>query len=229
MSRRGALEGVTLFDINRVVLAESIRGLSREFPGVEFQGIAGDFERDLARLGPGGGRLVVFLAGTIGNLAPEAVPGFLRSVASQMAPGDAFLVGVDLLKDPARLHAAYNDAAGVTARFNRNILRVVNRRFDADFDPEAFEHRAFFDAERAWIEMRLVARRATRARVGALARVYEFRVGDEIRTEISCKYSRESFERRTTGTGLAIESWTTDPERLFALALLKRGSGTLPA
>jgi L-histidine N-alpha-methyltransferase len=220
--RDGRLRQVLLMDVSRQVLLESVAGLEREYPEATVIGLVGDFERDLAKLGPGGERLVLFLAGTVGNLHPSAVPSFLRRVAAQMENGDHFLVGVDLVKDPRRLHAAYNDAAGVTAEFNRNILRVVNRRFGADFDPEAFEHVAFWDAESEWIEMRLRALRPMRVRFQALGVSLYLGRGEEIRTELSCKYTRESWLARCRGTGLALAGWFTDPEALFALALLRR-------
>ena len=131
-------------------------------------------------------------------------------------------MGVDLVKDPARLHAAYNDAAGVTAEFNRNILRVLNDRLRADFDPDGFEHRAFYDVERQWIEMRLRALRPMVARVPAAGIKLSLAKGDEIRTELSCKYTQESFASRLAGTGLVLERWITDPEHLFASVLLRR-------
>ena len=131
-------------------------------------------------------------------------------------------MGVDLVKDPARLHAAYNDAAGVTAEFNLNILRVLNDRLGADFDPADFEHRAFYDPRCQWIEMRLRARRAVTARVPAAGIELSLAEGEEIRTELSCKYTRETLAARLFGSGLALEAWITDPERLFASALLRR-------
>ncbi len=136
--------------------------------------------------------------------------------------GDAFVVGVDLVKDPARLHAAYNDSQGVTAEFNRNILRVINRRLGADFDPGDFEHRAFYDPERQWIEMRLRARRRLTARVPAARIELRLAAGDEIRTELSCKYTRDSLTARLARTGLVVGQWITDPENLFASVLLRR-------
>ena len=219
----GTLERCVLLDISGGVLADSVRSLETDYPGLQVRGVLGDFQDDLAGLGPGGGRLALFLAGTIGNLHPDdEVPGFLRAVARQLEPGDAFLVGLDLVKDERRLHAAYNDSAGVTAEFNRNILRVVNAALDADFDPEAYDHVAFYDRERAWIEMRLRARDDQQVRVPGAGIELTLRRGDEIRTELSCKYTRGSFEARLEGTGLRLESWHTDAEGLFALALLRR-------
>jgi len=204
-------------------LAESVRRLEADYPGLSVRGVVGDFQDDLEALGPGGGRLALFLAGTFGNLHPDLeVPGFLRAMARQLARGDAFLVGLDLVKDEERLRAAYNDAAGVTAEFNRNILRVVNAALDADFDPGAFDHVAFYDREHAWIEMRLRARRDQRVRVPGADLELTLRRGQEIRTELSCKYTRAGFEAALAGTGLRLESWLSDAESLFALALLRR-------
>lgn len=222
MTRAGCLEGCLLFDINERYLTDSVLRLSEDYPGLEARGIVGDFLRDLGALGPGGGRLAIFLAGTIGNIHPDEVPRFLGRLGLGLGPGDGCLLGVDLVKEEARLHAAYNDSAGVTAAFNRNILRVINERLGADFDPAAFEHVAFYDARHAWIEMRLRAVRESCVRVPAAGLELRYRPGDEIRSEISCKYTRESLEARLPGTGLVLERWFTDREGLFALAFLRR-------
>ena len=222
MARAGRLERCLLLDINPLFLSESTRTLAREFPGLSARGVVGDFLDDLHLLGPGGGRLAALFAGTIGNVHPAQVPAFLARMAEQLAPGDGFLVGVDLVKDVGRLEAAYNDAAGVTAEFNRNILRVLNDRLGADFDPEAFEHVAFYDRANAWIEMRLRASRSQRVRIPAASLDLTFETGEEIRTEISCKYTRASFASLLPGSGLDVDRWYTDPEHLFALALLRR-------
>jgi L-histidine N-alpha-methyltransferase len=179
---------------------------------------------DLDSIGPGGDRLIAFLGSTIGNLHPDdEVPAFLRRVAGQLAPGDAFLLGVDLVKDTATLEAAYNDTQDVTAEFNRNILRVLNERFGADFDPDQFDHVAFYDEARAWIEMRLRARRAMRVRVPAAGLTLSLSRGEEIRTEISCKYTLGTLQARARGAGLWVERWLTDPEPVFGLALMRAG------
>jgi L-histidine N-alpha-methyltransferase len=149
-------------------------------------------------------------------------------MARQLEPGDSFLVGVDLVKDEARLHAAYNDSAGVTAEFNRNILRVVNAHLGADFDPEAFEHVAFYDPENAWIEMRLRASRDMGVSIPGADLRLDLRRGDEIRTELSCKYTRTSVEGWLPGTGLRVEAWHTDPDDLFACVLLRRTDAVIP-
>ena len=229
MLRRGRPARCRLFDINALFVAESVRRLAERFPAVDVRGVVGDFTEDLGGLGPGGGRLAVFFAGTIGNLHPVEVPPFLRRVAAQLAPGDALLVGVDLVKDSARLEAAYNDAAGVTAEFNRNILRHINDELEADFDPDAFAHVAFYDRKRAWIEMRLAATRVQRVRIPAAGLALDYAPGDEIRTEISCKYTGASFGALLPSTGLGLDGWHTDPDHLFALALLRRQAHGLPA
>jgi L-histidine N-alpha-methyltransferase len=218
----GTLRRCVLLDINEELLRRSVDALADAYPRLAVQGIAGDFLRDLGEIGPGGDRLLAFLGSTIGNLHPsDEVPGFLARVARHLSPEGTFLLGLDLVKDKARLEAAYNDAAGLTAEFNRNILRVLNARFGADFEPADFEHVAFYDEREAWIEMRLRARRRLRARVPAAGVTLELAKGDEIRTEISCKYTRESLLARATGAGLALEAWFSDPDRLFALALMR--------
>jgi L-histidine Nalpha-methyltransferase len=241
MQRAGLLRSCVLFDINESFLEQSADELARGYEGLSVRGIVGDFAKDLSAVGPcqriatspgdlGGGRMAIFLAGTVGNLHPSEVPPFLRRVRALLEPPDAFLLGVDLVKDPARLEAAYNDAAGVTAQFNLNILEVINQRLGADFDPTAFRHVAFYDRRRAWIEMRLRAARPSRVHIPAADLIVNFREGDEIRTEISCKYTRESLGAVLTDTGLEIARWFTDPESLFALALLTpRGSHALQA
>jgi L-histidine N-alpha-methyltransferase len=222
MARSGRLRRCVLFDINERVLQDSLRALAAAYPGIEAKGVAGDFATDLAAIGRSDERrLAIFLGGTIGNLPSSDVPGFLTRLSSVLAPGDGFLLGVDLVKDPARLHAAYNDAAGVTARFNRNILSVVNEALQGDFDPAAFEHVAFYDEGQARIEMRLRAIRPTRVRVAGAGIERAFEAGDEIRTEISCKYTRASLEALLPKT-LRLVDWLTDDEELFALAVMER-------
>ena len=231
MARSGRLRRCVLFDINERSLDESLRSLSAAYPGLDGRGVAGDFSTDLGAIGTSRARrLAIFLGGTIGNLLPSRVPSFLADLSRVLSPGDGFLLGVDLVKDPARLHAAYNDAAGVTARFNRNILNVVNRALDGDFDPAAFEHVAFYDAGHAWIEMRLRALRPTRVRIRHAGVDRVFQAGDEIRTEISCKYTRPSLQALLPGTGLRVVDWLTDEERLFAVAVMERdAAGPAPA
>ncbi len=220
---RGLLTSCVMLDVNASFLESSCRRLAADYPEVLVRGVQGDFTRDLAAVGPGPSRLFILLAGTIGNLDPDRLTAFLRRVRDAMVADDRFLVGLDLVKDPTVLEAAYNDASGVTAAFNRNILTVLNTRFGTDFDPDAFDHIAFWDGDREWIEMRLRALRPMVVGRPGDDRKLELDRGDEIRTEISCKFSRSSFERRLAGTGLALDRWWSDPGRRFALALLQPG------
>ena len=220
MRRRGRLERCVLLDINETFLRTSAEELADQYPEIEVCGVVGDFLRDLELVGTGANRLFIFLAGTIGNLYPRQLSTFLGSVRAALGPNDAFLVGLDLVKDTAQLEAAYNDSAGVTAEFNLNALRVLNRRFGIGFEIDAFEHVAFYDREREWIEMRLRALRPTSASLGG-AREIRLQVGDEIRTEISRKFTRRSFADALDGTGLEVSAWFTDPESLFASALVQ--------
>jgi L-histidine N-alpha-methyltransferase len=211
-----------MLDVNALFLESSIARLRADYPRCAFRGIVGDFTADLDRIGPGGERLVIFFAGTIGNLYPHEQRAFFRDLARRMAPSDALLLGADLVKDRARLEAAYDDPEGVTAEFNKNALRVINRRFGADFEPSAFTHRASYDAENAWIEMRLVAARSMRVNLSVLDLQLDLAAGAAIRTEVSCKFTRASLEASAAAGGLAVRAWYTDPEQLFALALLQR-------
>ncbi len=222
MARRGLLRRLLLLEINERFLEESLARLEELYPDLEVRGIPGDFNHDLHRLGPGGHRLVLLLAGTIGNLLPAQAATFTGLVAKQLAPGDGFLVGFDLAKDPARLEAAYNDAQGVTAQFNLNILRVLNDRFQADFDVDGFEHVAFYDAQNAWIEMRVRAKRPMEVQVAAAGVHLSLGRGDEIRTEVSCKFTRERASAMAAVGGLVLDGWWTDPDDLFALGLLEK-------
>lgn len=215
----------TMLDINELFLRESIERLASDYPLVQFRGVVGNFIHDLDRLGPPGQRLIVFFAGTIGNLYPHERHDFLCQVAASMDESDRFLVGIDLVKDPARIEAAYNDPEGITAAFNRNILSVINRRFQGNFDPVAFAHRAFFDAENGWIEMRLRALRPMQVQLHGLDLRLVFGEGSEIRTEISCKFTHARFAAAAESAGLIVDHCFTDPEELFSLVLLRKESG----
>jgi L-histidine N-alpha-methyltransferase len=215
----GAFRRYIPFDVSETTLRNAGEALEREFPGLEVHGVVGDFERHLDLLPRGGRRLVAFLGGTIGNLAPEERKQFLADVAAGLDPGDGLLLGTDLVKDLDRLEAAYNDSAGVTAEFNRNILTVINRSLHADFDVDAFAHRAFFDRANEWIEMRLVTASAQRVIVRDLDLTVEFAAGEEMRTEISAKFRRDRVEAELSGAGLRLAEWWTDPAGDFALSL----------
>ena len=220
MRHQGQLENCLLLDINETFLRSTAEKLSALYPEMDVCGVVGDFLHDLDSVGHGVDRLFIFLAGTIGNLYPHQLSVFLENVRAALGPKDSFLVGLDLVKDVARLESAYNDSAGVTAQFNLNALRVLNRRFGTDFEVDAFEHVAFYDSDHKWIEMRLRALRPTTASLGD-SRVLRFDTGSEIRTEISRKFTRESFVAALSGTGLVLSEWFTDPEDLFASALVR--------
>lgn len=215
----------TMLDINELFLRSSLEALAADYPEIEFRGVVGDFVHDLHRIGPAGRRLVVFFAGTIGNLKPDERHRFLCDLADHFAPTDAMLVGVDLVKPHARLEAAYDDPQGVTAAFNLNMLNVLNSRFGANFNPANFRHRAFFSPDDAWIEMRLVAKEKNRVRLDAIDLTLDLARGDEIRTEVSCKFTRPSLQASAEAAGLRLDRWWTDPSEDFALALLRPQPG----
>jgi L-histidine N-alpha-methyltransferase len=206
------------------MVLECADALVEEFPGLQVHGIVGDFERHLHHIPePDGPRIVAFLGGTIGNFPPGSRRRCLRGLAKLLRPGvDHLLLGTDLVKDPAVLEAAYDDSAGVTAEFNRNVLRVINRELDADFDVEAFEHVAFFDREREWIEMRLRASRRMDVEVRKLGLKVAFVPREEIRTEISAKFTAERLRGDLAAAGLELREVLTDPDELFALSLSAR-------
>ena len=210
------------FDVSKQTLHDAAAAIEFEYPGIDVQPVVGDFTLDLDAIPNGGRRLVAFLGGTIGNLLPDARARFLADIAALLGPGDFFLVGTDLVKDTRRLVAAYDDAQGVTAAFNKNVLHVMNRELDADFDVEAFEHVAVFDTEREWIEMRLRSTRRQLVRIGALDLDVEFRAGEEMRTEVSAKFTRQRIERELAAAGLVLVEWCTDPARDFALSLARK-------
>jgi L-histidine N-alpha-methyltransferase len=216
----GTLERYVPVDVTESMVRDSASELTDAYPGLEVYGVIGDFERHLDRLPPPRGkRLVVFLGGTIGNFPPLARRSFLQSIASLLSPDDYLLMGVDLLKDPSVLRAAYDDAQGVTAEFNRNLLHVLNRELEADFDPEDFDHVALFDPRHEWIEMRLRSQRDHTVNVRALELSVHFRAGEEMRTEISAKFTRQRLSADLAESGLELARWLTDPEGRFALSL----------
>jgi L-histidine N-alpha-methyltransferase len=210
------------FDVAESVVRASAEALVEEYPGLRVHGVIGDFERHLGRIPrptSGEPRVVALLGGTIGNFPPGSRRRLLREIAALLGPEDRLLLGTDLVKDPQVLEAAYDDAAGVTAEFNRNVLRVLNRELGADFPLADFEHVAFFDRRNEWIEMRLRARRACAVRVEALGLQVELTAGEEIRTEISAKFTPERLVGDFAAAGLELVGWHTDPQQRFALSL----------
>jgi L-histidine Nalpha-methyltransferase len=225
MADAGTLRRYVPIDVTEGMVRDTAASLVDEFAGLRVHGIVGDFERHLGHVPPPGDtpRIVAFLGGTIGNFTPGSRRRFLRRMGSLLRPGrDHLLLGTDLVKDPAVLEAAYDDSAGVTAEFNRNVLHVVNRELDADFDVDAFEHVAFYDREREWIEMRLRAQRRMDVRVGALGLDVAFAAREEIRTEISAKFTPARLRSDLAAAGLRLTEMLTDPDGLFALSVAER-------
>jgi L-histidine N-alpha-methyltransferase len=219
----GTLQRYVPVDVSDGALIAAAEAITEDYPDLDVHGVVADFEAHLELLPAGPRRLVVFLGGTIGNFEPAPRARFLRAVARTLQPGDAFLLGTDLVKDAGRLVRAYDDSAGVTAAFDLNVLYVVNRELGGDFDPEAFEHVAVWDADEQWIEMRLRSLREQTVRVKALDLEVEFADGEVMRTEISAKFTRERVEREFAAAGLRHAAWWTDPAGDFALSLAVLG------
>jgi L-histidine N-alpha-methyltransferase len=221
----GTLARYIPVDVTESMVRDCAEELTNEYPGLRVHGVIGDFERHLGRVpAPIGPRIVAFLGGTIGNFPPGSRRRVLREISRLLGPEDHLLMGTDLVKDPAVLEAAYDDAQGVTADFNRNVLRVLNRELGADFDLEDFDHVALFDREHEWIEMRLRARREHTTFVRDLDLPVHFAAGEEMRTEISAKFTEERLEGDLSAAGLELVRWFTDPDELFALTLSKRSA-----
>jgi L-histidine Nalpha-methyltransferase len=225
----GTLRRYVPVDVSESALTLAGDALAAEYPGLAVDAIVADFEQylgvppaddgadgDRKDAGP---RLVAFLGSTIGNMVPAEREVFLRRIRAQLRPGDGFLLGTDLVKDPAVLVAAYDDAAGVTAAFNKNVLAVLNAELGADFDLDAFEHVAAWDAEREWIEMRLRATSAQSVRVRDLGLTVEFAADEEMRTEVSAKFRKSGVRAELSAAGLAMRSWWTDEASQFGLSL----------
>jgi L-histidine N-alpha-methyltransferase len=221
MAQAGELRRYVPLDVSERTLRQAAAELVAKYGGLRVDGVVGDFERHLESIPEpdGGPRLVALLGGTVGNFPPEPRRRLLGQIRRLLGPEDRLLLGADLLKDPATLQAAYDDAAGVTAEFNRNVLRVINRDLDADFDPEQFEHVALFDPSQEWVEMRLRARQSQTVRIGQLGLQVEFQAGEDLRTEISAKFTRERLEADLHAAGLTLERWYTDSQARFALLL----------
>ncbi len=220
LQRAGTLTRYVPVDVTESMVRDCAQALTQEYPGLSVHGVIGDFERHLDRVPPScGPRIVAFLGGTIGNFPPGSRRRVLRDIASLLGPADHLLMGTDLVKDPRVLEAAYDDTQGVTAEFNRNVLRVLNRELQADFDPEDFDHVALFDPQHEWIEMRLRARREHTTIVRDLDLPVHFDEGEELRTEISAKFTPERLSSDLAAAGLELVRWLTDPDELFALTL----------
>jgi len=215
----GSLRRFIPFDVDAGVLNAAGSAIQHEYPGVEVEAVCGDFEEHLGKIPRVGRRLVVFLGSTVGNLTPGPRREFLSALSDTLQPGDSLLLGTDLVKDTGRLVRAYDDSAGVTARFNRNVLAVVNRELDADFDVDSFEHVAKWDAAEERIEMWLRASRAQKVRIAALDLSVDFAEGEEMLTEVSCKFRPEGVDAELAAAGLRRTHWWTDPAGDFGLSL----------
>ena len=229
MSKAGTLRRYVPLDVSESALEAASQELVDEFDGLTVHGIVGDFERHLSHVpestgvdAVGGPRIIALLGGTIGNFLPGTRRRLLREIGALLGPDDRLLLGTDLVKAPAVIEAAYDDSEGVTAEFNRNVLHVINRELDADFAPEGFEHIAFFDRKHEWVEMRLRSLRACSVLVGDLGLRVDFAAGEELRTEISAKFTRARVEEDFEAAGLRLDSWYTDADELFALSLAAR-------
>jgi len=219
LERSGRLRRFVPFDVCEPVLRDAADAIAARHDGLQVIAVVGDFEHHLDQIPDIGRRLVIFLGGTIGNLVPFERARFLAEIAAQMGPEDAFLLGTDLVKDVARLEAAYDDSAGVTAAFNKNVLTVMNYRLGADFDVERFDHVARFDTENEWIEMRLRSREDQTVTIRDLDLTVGFTAGEEMRTEISAKFTRGRVEAELLAAGLKPAHWWTDGVGDFAVSL----------
>ncbi len=219
LTRAGTLRRFVPFDVDPAVLTDASAAVAAEFPDLEVQPVVGDFEHHLGDLPKDPPRLLAFLGSTIGNLDPDQRNRFLSDLRRGLGPGDALLLGTDLVKDPARLVAAYDDSLGVTAAFNKNVLSVLNRDLGADFDPDSFRHRAVWVEDQEWIEMRLESLRDQSVRIAALGLVVPLDRGETIRTEISAKFRREGLSSELRAAGLRMTQWWTDRDGDFALSL----------
>ena len=220
--------------VSALVLAGD--ALAVEYPGLAVHAVVSDFDEFLGpeQANPhdaaGGPRLIAFLGSTIGNMVPTERAAFLRRVRANLRPGDSFLLGTDLVKDTGVLVAAYDDAAGVTAAFNKNVLSVLNAELGADFDLDAFEHVARWDAGSEWIEMRLRSAAEQQVHVPGIGITVTFATGEEMRTEVSAKFRRAGVEAELATAGFAMRSWWTDSAGQFGLSLSAPGhveDGTL--
>lgn len=222
LHRTGLLRRYVPVDVSASALEDAVPGLVGAYPELEVHGVVGDFTRDLRSVPRGGRRLVALLGGTIGNFEPSDRRVFLQALADALEPGEGFLVGTDLVKDEETLVRAYDDASGTTAAFELNALTVLNRVLGADFDVDGFEYVAAWVPQNSRIEMRVRARRPMTVTVPVLDLVVDFAEGEEMRTEISTKFTRERIREELAAAGFSHDGWFTDPQDRFALSLAVR-------
>lgn len=222
LTAHGSLCSYVPQDVSESALRAAADWTSDEFPHLSIHGIVSDFTTMLPALPHGGRRLVALLGGTLGNLPPFERTAFLGELHRVLTPGEQVLVGIGLVTDPAVMIPAYDDAAGVTAEFNRNVLHVVNYRLGADFDPLGFAHLAVWDPDLEWIEMRLAATKPMRVTIPDLDLVVDFAAGEQMRTEISAKFRLPAFRTELAAAGFRVRRTWTDPDHRFALVLADR-------
>ncbi|MER8182045.1 L-histidine N(alpha)-methyltransferase [Kitasatospora sp. NPDC094015] len=215
----GTLETYIPVDVSESALDAAGKSLTKEYPGLSVHAVLSDFTHGRGLPTGAGPKVLAFLGGTLGNLLPAERAEFLTGLRKLMAPGDALLLGTDLVKDPKVLVAAYDDAAGVTAAFNKNVLNVLNRELNADFDPGTFEHVALWDARQEWIEMRLRSTRTQTVKIQALDLAVHFEEGEELRTEVSAKFRHARVADELEAAGLELAEWWTDEQGRFGLSL----------
>ncbi|WAL63356.1 L-histidine N(alpha)-methyltransferase [Amycolatopsis cynarae] len=223
LREHGTLHSFVPLDVSEAALAGAVGAIRAEYPGLDVRGVVGDFTEHLGLLPGEPPRLVAFLGGTIGNFLPGERAKFLRSVRDVLTEGEWLLLGTDLVKDRETLERAYDDAAGVTAEFNRNVLRVVNERLGADFDPDRFAHESYWDDGNEWIEMRLRAREAMTVTIPGADMVVRFAEGEDIRTEISAKFRQEGVAAELAESGFTLRKWWTDAQGRFGVSLAEAG------
>jgi L-histidine N-alpha-methyltransferase len=221
MTATGQLRRFVPFDVSEPTLRAAASAVAAEYPGLEVHAVVGDLDLHVGAVPDGGQRAVAFLGSTLGNLRPAERARFMARLRATLRPGESLLVGVDLVKDPSRLEDAYDDRDGVTAEFNRNVLRVLNHQLGADFVPERWDHVARFDLDEEWVEMRLRSSAAQTVRVAGLALEVAFEAGEEMRTEISAKFRRDRLEAELATAGFSPVRWWTDPAGDFALSLCR--------
>jgi L-histidine Nalpha-methyltransferase len=226
MRTASCLEAYCPVDISEEITRDTAERIADEYDGVDVHGLVCDFEFDLERVPVEGPRVIALLGGTVGNFAPHQRAGFLRRISNLLGPEDRFLLGTDLVKDPAILEAAYNDDQGVTAEFNKNVLAVLNRELGADFDLDSFEHVARWDPENLWVDIRLRSLANQVVNFETLEMIVPFAAGEEMRTEISTKFMRPGLEGIYAEAGLELTDWWTDPDGLYALSLARASSSS---
>ncbi len=219
MCRMECLQTYCPVDISEEITRATALQIADQYSDVEVHGLVCDFELDLERIPVPGPRVIALLGGTIGNFEPQRRAGFLRRISNLLGAEDRFLLGTDLVKDRETLEAAYDDSQGVTAEFNRNVLRVLNHQLGADFVPERWDHVARFDPGEEWVEMRLRSSVAQAVTVAGLSLEVWFEAGEEMRTEISAKFRRDRLEAELATAGFSPVRWWTDPAGDFALSL----------